>query len=91
VLADKVLNEVILAVADVRAIRHVALPPFELSMSLALVPHPVCFPLEGLGLIALRESTCERLQVLVDVLCPVRRLLELLHLKTEGTFKLRRQ
>lgn len=81
------LNEVILTVASVRTIREIAGPPFEMSMPFVLVSDPVSFSLEGLGFCAFGEGACERMDVLVDVFSPVRRLRKLLNLEADGAFK----
>lgn len=87
VFADKMLDEIVLAVACVQAIGKIAGPPFEVSMPFVLVSNPVCFSLEGFRLGAFGEGTCEWVNVFVDVFGPVGGLRKLFDLKTDGAFK----
>ena len=48
-LANQMLNEIILAVADVGAVDDITDPSFQLSMSLIFMPNPIGFPLERFG------------------------------------------
>lgn len=82
------LDEVVFAVADVATVWLVAGPPFQVSMSLILVAYPVGFALERFRLGTVREGTSEWLDILVNVLGPVRRLAELLGLEADGALEL---
>ena len=80
-LSDQVLNEVILAETCMVTISNVTGPVLELSVAFVLVSNPVSFALERFGFLAVREGTGEGLNVFMDMLRPVRRLIELLHLE----------
>lgn len=77
VLADEMLQEVVTSVTDVSTFFNIARPPFEMTMTFVLVPNPIGFSLEHLGVPAPVPCTGERLNILMDVLSPVRRLDEL--------------
>lgn len=89
--ADEVLNEVVLAIAGMCAIRDVAGPPLEVSMALVLVADPVGFAFEGFGFSAVEKGTCERVDIFMDVFGPIRGLCKLFDLEADGTFEFRRQ
>jgi hypothetical protein len=88
VLSNKMLHEVIFAIACVVTIGYLASPILELSMPFILVSDPVSFSLERLWFAAVWKGTSERLNILVYVLGPIRRLVELLDLETQRTFEL---
>lgn len=81
------LDEIVLAVACVRAIGKIAGPPFEVSMSFVLVPDPVCFSLEGFRFSAFGEGACEWVNVFVDVFGPVGGLRKLFDFEADGAFE----
>ena len=81
VLSDQVLNKVIFAETCVVAISNVASPILELSVAFILMPNPISFTLERFRFLAVGEGTCEGLNILMYVLCPVGRLVELFHLE----------
>jgi hypothetical protein len=88
VLSNKMLNEVVFPVTSVIAIRNLTCPVLQLPVPFVLVPDPVGLAFEGLGLTTVRECASERLYILVDVLCPIRGLVELLDLEAERAFEL---
>lgn len=81
------LDEIVFAVASVRAIGEITGPPFKLSMPLVLVSDPVCFSLEGFGFGTFGKGACERVNVLVNVFSPVRGLRKPFDLEADGAFK----
>lgn len=89
--ANQVLDKIVLAVADVRAIRVRTRPPFELSMSFTLVSNPIGLSFKRLGLHTFWEAARERLYVLVDMFGPIRWFLELFYLEADRALKLSRQ
>ena len=83
VLSNKMLHKVILAIASMITVRNLAGPILKLSMALILVSDPVSLSFEGLWLATIWKSACERLDIFVDMLSPVRWLVELLHFETK--------
>ena len=81
-LADKMLDKVVSAITLVSTARQIALPPFEMSVSLVLMPDPIGFALESLWICTTRKGACVRLNILEYMLRPVRWLPELLHFET---------
>lgn len=81
------LDEIVLAVACVQAIRKIARPPFEVPMPFVLVSDPVCFSLERFRFGAFGEGACEWVDVFVDVFGPVGGLSKLFDLEADGAFK----
>lgn len=71
VLADKMLDKVVLPVTRMTAVGHRTGPPLQLPVSLTLVSDPVRFALEGFRLVAALERASKRLHIFVDVLGPV--------------------
>src|SRR5881628_1621214 len=68
VLTNKVLKEIVPAVADVTTILNIAIPPFEVAMPLILVANPICLSLEDLGISASIPSAGEGLNIFMNVL-----------------------
>ena len=66
-LSDQMLDEIVFAIAFVRAIVHVAHPPLQLAMPFVLMPDPIGFALKGLWLGTGGEGTGEGLDIFVDV------------------------
>jgi hypothetical protein len=79
VLAHEMLNKVILAVAFVLAFFDCAGPPAEMAVPLVLVADPVSLSLEGFRLFAVAVSAGKWRYIFMNMLRPVRGLLELLH------------
>lgn len=71
VLAYQMLDEIVLAIALVRAIVVCTAPPLKLSVSLALMAYPVGLAFERLGFCASGERTREGLYILEDMLRPI--------------------
>ena len=89
VFADQVLDEIIFAVADMRAVDNVAYPALELSMPFILMPDPVRFPFERLGVRALIKGAYEWLEVLAEMLRPVGWFETFLDLEAKRALELR--
>lgn len=88
VLPDEVLQEVVSPIAGMPAVFDITRPPFQMTMALIFVTHPVRLPLEELGFSAFVPSTSKWLYIFVYMLRPVGRLRKLLGLVTELTLKL---
>jgi hypothetical protein len=76
------LDEIVLTKTGMGALSYIALPSLKLSMSLILMSNPVGLALEGFRLVATRKRTSEWLNVLVDMLSPIRRFVELFDFET---------
>ena len=68
---DEMLNKVILSITRMCAILYVTSPPFQLTVPLILMSHPVGLALERFWLRALCKGTGEGLYILMYVLGPV--------------------
>lgn len=91
VFAHQMLQKIVPSVARVSTIVHITRPPFQMPVTFVFVTDPVSFTLEYFWISALVPCTGERLHVLMYMLCPVGRLLELLLFIAELTLKLCRQ
>ena len=81
-LADEVLEKAILPITDVSTIIHVANPPLQMAVYLVFVPYPVSFALEHLQIFARVPGARVRLNVIDNMLCPIRGLGECFDLVT---------
>lgn len=86
-LTDKVLQEVVAPVACMLAFIDITGPPFEMAMTFVLVSNPVSLSLEHLWLATVIPGASKRLDILVDMLGPIRRLDKLAGTVTDPTFK----
>jgi hypothetical protein len=88
VFSNKMLDKVVFAIASMVTIRYLASPILELPMPFILVSNPVSFSFERLWFTAVWKGTSKRLNILVYVFGPIRRLIELFDLEAQRTFEL---
>jgi hypothetical protein len=90
VLADEMLDKVVVAVTRVITLGFTANPPLQLAMSLALMAKPVSLAFESSRSKTILPSTSKRLNMLIDMSSPVRRLDQRLASFTKLSFDHRR-
>ena len=71
VLSDQMLDEVVLAVANMGTVLDITLPPFQVAMSFVFMSHPIRLSLERLGIRTVGKGAREGLDILVYMLCPI--------------------
>lgn len=81
------LDEIVFAEAGVRAIRHTASPPLEMSVAFILVADPVGFSLERFRFSAFGKGACEGVDIFVDVFGPVGGFCKFFDFEADGAFE----
>lgn len=85
------MDEEILPIASMITVGNLTDPVLQLPMLFVLMPNPINLAHEGPGLVTDWEGASERPYVFVDMLRPVRLLVELLDLIAQWTLELRRE
>jgi hypothetical protein len=80
-LSNKMLHKIVFSVASMRTVADLARPVLQLSMAFVLMSDPISLALERFRLATARECACERLNVLMNMLRPIRGLIKLLYLE----------
>lgn len=90
-LPDEVLDKANFAEAGVGTVRIPTSSPLKVPVLVVFMSNPIHHPPETLGISAVRKAACERLDIGVNMFCPVGWVPKRFYFEADRTFKFGRQ